>query len=77
MSTDKISVAVLEEFIKKTRSAIRSNQKEIKIPVNDAENVVYNISLILLKLLDKEQDKPAADSTITIMMDGGTLEEKR
>lgn len=77
MSIDKISIAVLEDFIKKTRTAIKSNQKEIKISATDAENIVYNLNLILLRLIDKEQDKTPTDNTITIMMDGGSLEEKR
>lgn len=79
MSADKISVAVLEEFVKKTRIALKSNQKEIKITAPEADALVFNLSLILLKLLDKTQnsEKPAESQVITVMMDGGSFEEKR
>lgn len=76
MSTDKIAVAIIEEFIKKTRIAIRSSQKEIRISSNDAENLVYNLNLVLLKLLDKQQvEQETADRTIVnVALDGGGFE---
>lgn len=70
MSNDRISVAVLEEFIKKVRLAAKSGQKEIKIPTAEAENVVHHLSLINLRLLDKMQN--VTEETVTnVTMDGG------
>lgn len=79
MSADRISIAILEEFIKKVRLAAKSGQKEIKIPVNEAENVCHNLSLISLRLLDREQKAEATAETevVSIIMDGGGFEEKR
>ena len=79
MSTDRISVAVLEEFIKKVRMAIKSGQKEVKIPASEAENVVHNLSLISLRLLDREQKKEtkSENEIISVVMDGGGFEENR
>ena len=79
MSTDKISVAVLEEFIKKIRLAIKGGQKEIKISVSEAENVCHNLNLISLRFLDKEQkvETKAENEVISIVMDGGGFEENR
>lgn len=79
MSADKISVAVLEEFVKKTRIALKSNQKEIKITAQEADSLVFNLNLILLKLLDKSQnsENQTESQVITVMMDGGSFEEKR
>ena len=79
MSTNKMSIAILEEFIKKIRLAIKSGQKEIKIPINEAENVVHNLNLITLRLLEhndqeKEQIK---NEVVNVVMDGGGFEEKR
>jgi len=79
MSTDRISLAVLEEFIKKVRLSIRSGQKEIRIPANEAENVIHNLSLITLRLLDRDQktESKADPEVISVVMDGGGFEEKR
>ncbi len=79
MSTDKINVSVLEEFIKKIRLSTKSNQKEIRISVAEAENVCHNLNIICLKLLDREQKSEAKTETevISVVMDGGGFEEKR
>jgi hypothetical protein len=79
MPADKISIAVLEEFIKKVRLAVKSGQKEIKLPVNEAENVVHNLNLISLRLLERDQNTKSSTEPeiVSIVMDGGSLEEKR
>jgi len=79
MSTDKISVAVLEEFIKKVRLAAKGGQKELKMPISEAENIVHNLSLISLRLLDREQKSESKAETefVSVVMDGGGFEEKR
>lgn len=75
MSDDRINIAVLEEFIKKVRLAGKSGQKELRIPLSDAENIVHNLSIVSLKLLDRYQTQTQSpeEQTITIAMDGGTL----
>ena len=79
MSTDRVHVAILEEFIKKVRLATKNGQKEIKFSVSELENVCHNLNLISLKLLDKEQKSEirADNEVINIVMDGGGFEEKR
>ena len=78
MSTDKISVAVLEEFIKKIRLAVKGNQKEIKISVSEAENVCHNLSLISLRLLNRDQttEIKKENEVISVVMDGGGFDER-
>jgi len=75
MSSDNISIAVIEDFLKKVRLAAKSNQKEIKIPITEAENIAFNLNIVILRLLDKNQttNKPNNDEIITINMDGGNL----
>jgi len=76
-----ISTQTLEEFVKKVRSASRLRQKQITIPIEEAENISYHLNLILLKLVDKYQEalakKEAEVEVITVSMDGGGFEEKR
>jgi len=78
MSTDRIAVSVLEEFIKKVRLASKSNQKVISIPIQEAEAVVHNLNLITLKLLDKSQDaRSSTAEVVNITMDGGGFNDTR
>ena len=56
MSTDRISIQILEDFVKRVRTASKSSQKQITIPISDAENIVYHLNLTTLKLLDKYQE---------------------
>jgi hypothetical protein len=81
MSTDRISTIILEDFVTKVRSCSRSGQKNINIPISEAENISYHLSLVLLRLLDKQQDRDikntAEQEIITVNMDGGGFEEKR
>jgi hypothetical protein len=75
MSDDRINIAVLEDFVKKVRLAAKGGQKELRIPITDAENLVHNLSIVTLKLLDKQQTSTRStnEETITIAMDGGVL----
>ena len=79
MSIDKINVAVLEEFMKKVRLAAKSGQKEIKFPVSELENVIFNMNIISLRILEKDQNKKTdgENEVVNIVMDGGGFEEKR
>ena len=81
MSTDRISVAILEEFVKKVRSASRSNQKMISMPIYEAETLVHNLNLVTLKLLERYQTlevkQLVQEDVIVVAMDGGGFEDKR
>ena len=78
MSTDRVAVSVLEEFVKKVRLASRSNQKTINIPIDDAISVVFNLNLVLLSLLDKDQDaKTTNTEVVSVTMDGGGFDQTR
>lgn len=78
MSTDRVAVSVLEEFVKKVRLAAKSNQKTINIPIDDAISVVFNLNLVLLNLLDKDQEaKSTTTEVISITMDGGGFSDTR
>lgn len=78
MSTDKISTIILEDFVSKVRSCSRSGQKNINIPISEAENLVYHLNLVLLRLLDKQENANTNNQEIiSVSMDGGGFEEKR
>jgi hypothetical protein len=73
MDNDKLATAVLTEFIKKVRVASKSNQKEIKIPISEAENIVHNLTILTLKLIDKSESPTQIPQTTSVIMDGGNL----
>ena len=81
MSTDRISIAILEDFVKKVRLASRSNQKTISMPIFEAETIVYNLNLVTLKLLDRYQaielKQTAKEDVVVVTMDGGGFDDKR
>jgi hypothetical protein len=78
MSTDRVAVSVLEEFVKKVRLAAKSNQKTINIPIDDAVSVVFNLNLVLLSLLDKDQNaKTTTTEVVSVTMDGGGFDQTR
>lgn len=79
MSTDRLNVAILEEFIKKVRLASKSGQKELKFTVSELENIIHNLHIINLRLLDKEQNSKMSqeNEVISVVMDGGGFEENR
>lgn len=78
MSTDNISYQILEDFVKKVRSSSRIKQKQLNIPIDEAENIVYHLNLVLFRLLEKQENKSSDnESIITVSMDGGGFDEKR
>jgi hypothetical protein len=81
MSTDRISIAILEDFVKKVRLASRSNQKTISMPIFEAETIVHNLNLVTLKLLDRYQaielKQTAKEDIVVVTMDGGGFDDKR
>ena len=67
---------MLEDFVKRVRVASKSNQKEIKLSLGEAENLAYNLNIAVLKLLDRAQSaetRTAQEEVIRINMDGGSL----
>jgi hypothetical protein len=81
MSTDRISIAILEDFVKKVRLASRSNQKTISMPIFEAETIVHNLNLVTLKLLDRYQTielkQTTKEDVVVVAMDGGGFDDKR
>ena len=81
MSADNISIAILEDFVKKVRQASKTNQKQLSLTITEAENLSHHLHLISLRLLDKQQNidarSAAEEQVITVSMDGGGFEENR
>jgi len=66
----------LENFIKLVKSADFGQEKQITIDIKTAKQIVYNLSLLLLKYNNKlenqiSKSKEKAEEVIKINLDGG------
>lgn len=76
MSNTHINTASLQQLIQQIKTADLSNQKDIKIDINTAKNIAYNLGIVMSRLAgDYEQllVKKDKDDSIQIQMDGGKL----
>jgi len=78
MQKDKFNTAVIDEFIRKVKQHDTSKQKEVRLDINQAKDIVFNLALLLNRLHGKLEDhiltakEESASEVIQITMDGGT-----
>jgi hypothetical protein len=66
----QLNLIPIENFLEKSRIAIRSNQKNLTLSIQEITDLQASISVLLSKLLTKaELDK--VSEKIEIKMDGG------
>lgn len=65
----QLNLLPVENFLEKSRIAIKSNQKQLTIPIQEVIDLQNSISMILSRLLLKEDNKPV--DKVEIKMDGG------
>jgi hypothetical protein len=71
-----INTAPLQQLIQQIKSADQSNQKEVRIDITTAKNVVYALGIVMSRLAGNYEDlltKKDKEETIQIQMDGGKL----
>jgi hypothetical protein len=75
--SNPINTLPIQQFIQQVKSAELSNQKEIKVDLKTAKNLVFCLSEITTKLVE-DQDKLLAEirsnsstGTLDVKMDGG------
>jgi hypothetical protein len=71
-----INTAPLQQLIQQIKSADQSNQKEVRIDITAAKNVVYALGIVMSRLAGNYEDlltKKDKEETIQIQMDGGKL----
>lgn len=75
-TNEPINTAPIQQFIQIVKSAESSNQKDIRIPLAQAKNLVYALSTVLANQQGRlEQliidNKSAGEDVVTVSMDGG------
>lgn len=75
MENDILNTGPIERFIKLVKAADTSNQKEVKIPINEAKNIAFCLGIVLSRLSCKFDlffnNKKDNNDTIQINIDGG------
>lgn len=72
-----INTIPIQQFIQQVKSAELSNQKEIKLDIKTAKNLVYSLGEITAKLLEDydklllELKENSGSGPIELKMDGG------
>lgn len=68
----QINTLPIEDFLEKTRIAIKSNQKNVSLTIKEATDLQNSLSIVMTRLAG-EMDKSLSNSAepITIKINGG------
>lgn len=61
----------IEEFLNKTRIAIKSNQQTVLLTIKEATDLQNSLSIVMARLAGQLDQIVAASSNIEVKMDGG------
>lgn len=76
-TNDPINTAPIQQFVQIVKSAEQGNQKEIRIPLAQAKNLMYTLTTVLanqngrLEQLVRENSN-SGEEVVTVTMDGGS-----
>ena len=66
-----MNVEPLQRFIKRVRTATAGRSREIKLSIDDAQELVNVLGELLAAHVDELQKRPTDQETVTIKLDGG------
>jgi hypothetical protein len=71
----QLNTLPIEDFLEKARIAIKSNQKNIVLPIKDVIDLQNSLSVVMTRLAGEldEIANSKQEETIVINMDGGTF----
>jgi hypothetical protein len=63
----------IEDFLEKTRIAIKSGQKNVNLTIKEATDLQNSLSVVMTRLAGGNSQNPTSDQsgTLKIKMDGG------
>ena len=71
--SEKINTTSISQFIQTVKNADVSNQREIKLDINQAKTLSYTLALVMTRLAGNYETlitKPT-ESSVSVQMDGG------
>jgi hypothetical protein len=70
----QLNTLPIEDFLDKTRVAIKTNQKSITLTIKEATDLQNSLSVVMTRLtgeMDEMLAKASQSSSIEVKMDGG------
>jgi hypothetical protein len=61
----------IEDFLDKTRIAIKSNQKNLTLTIKEATDLQNSLAVVMTRLVGQLDQVSPASSNIEVKMDGG------
>lgn len=76
-TNEPINTNPITQFVQVVKGAEQTNQKEIRIPLAQAKNLVYTLTTILANHQGRLEkliidNKSSGDDVVTVTMDGGS-----
>jgi len=76
-TNEPINTAPIQQFVQIVKSAEQTNQKEIRIPLVQAKNLVYTLTTVLANQQGRLEklivdNRSGSDEVVTVTMDGGS-----
>ena len=76
-TNEPINTSSLQQFIQQVKGADLSNQKEVRIPIQQAKQLTYALATILARLTGDYEAlmsrKSTEQDTVEVKVDGGKL----
>ena len=76
-TNEPINTSSLQQFIQQVKGADMSNQKEVRIPIQQAKQLTYALATILARLTGDYEAlmsrKSTQQDTVEVKVDGGKL----
>ena len=67
----QINTIPIENFLDKARIAIKSNQHQLTLTIQEATELQNSLAVVMTRLLGKSEVKSSIPEKIEIKMDGG------
>jgi len=67
----QLNTLPIEDFLDKTRIAIKSNQKVVTLSIKEASDLQHSLAVVMTRLSGQLDHLAAASSTVEVKMDGG------
>jgi hypothetical protein len=71
---EPLNTIPIQQFISSVKSADSSNQREIRMPIQQAKNLAYTLGIVMSRLegdLEKLLSESNENEVIQVRMDGG------
>lgn len=67
----QLNTIPIENFLDKARVAIKSNQRQLTLTIQEATELQNSLAVVMTRLLGKNETKSSIPEKIEIKMDGG------